>query len=75
MKALKKLFRPNVGDIVETVNGEKGVVVNDAIDSQDVVMMEVRHSDGKTHWYDAEELVRVDRLYKVIDRICNWLGV
>lgn len=75
MKALKRLFRPSKGDLVETQTGEKGVVVNEACDSLGRVVMEVRHSDGDTHWYDYDELVRVDRLYKVIDRICNWLGV
>ena len=61
------------GDIVETPTGEKAVVANAALPTDGDV--EVFFSDGGACIYGRDELVRVDMLYKIIDRICNWLGV
>lgn len=60
------------GDIVETPTGERAVVANAALPTDYDV--EVRFSDGGTCIYGRDELVRVDGLYTVIDKICNWLG-
>lgn len=77
MRTILRLFRvkPSEGDIVETPLGEKGVVTQMACDSWGRVVAEVRHCDDERQWYDIDELVRVDGLYRLIDRFCNWLGV
>ena len=61
------------GDIVETPTGERAVVANAVLPTDGDV--EVRFSDGGTCVYDRDELVRIDTVYKIIDKICNWLGV
>ena len=61
------------GDIVETPTGERAVVANAALPTDYDV--EVKFSDGGTCVYDRDELVRIDTVYKIIDKICNWLGV
>lgn len=61
------------GDIVETPTGERAVVADATMPTESDV--EVRFSDGGTCIYGRDELVRVDRMYRIIDKICNWLGV
>lgn len=68
--------RLSKGDIVETPVGEKGVVTNATRNGyDDTIEVEVEHSNGDVEWYDQDDLVRVDRMYRIIDKICNWLGV
>lgn len=63
------------GDIVEDDTGMKGVVVETDVTEYDDEDVLVEFPKGYRIYYKRDELVRVDRLYKVIDRICNWLGV
>ena len=63
------------GDIVEDDTGMKGVVVEIDVTEYDDEDVLVEFPKGYRIYYKRDELVRVDRLYKVIDKICKWLGV
>ena len=63
------------GDIVEDDTGMKGVVVETDVTEYDDEDVLVEFPKGYRIYCKRDELVRVDRLYKVIDKICKWLGV